>query len=283
MIEPAGDSAAEDGTPHAEFDAWEASHEAPREDEALMVALDGFEGPLDVLLILARTQKVDLAKISVLALAEQYLKFIAQAQTLRLELAADYLVMAAWLAYLKSRLLLPRDGGDEAQPSGEELAARLAFRLQRLEAMRGAAGTLMTRKRLGRDVFARGMPEGVRTIRVRQFTAAIYDLLKAYSEQRKRTIKRVHVVPRRVVWSIKEARDRLEALVGKCDASWVQLDAFLQQYGAAPDIARTALASSFGATLEMAREGLLELSQAEPFAPIYVRKREDGAQWQRVT
>ena len=269
--------------PPAEFDAWEASHEAPREDEALMVALDGFEGPLDVLLILARTQKVDLAKISVLALAEQYLQFIAQAQTLRLELAADYLVMAAWLAYLKSRLLLPRDDGDAAQPSGEELAARLAFRLQRLEAMRSAAASLMTRKRLGRDVFARGMPEGVRTIRVRQFTAAIYDLLKAYSEQRKRSIKRVHVVPRRVVWSIKEARDRLEALVGKCDASWVQLDSFLQQYGAAPDIARTALASSFGATLEMAREGLLELSQAEPFAPIYLRKREDGAQWQRVT
>jgi segregation and condensation protein A len=282
VIGPAGDSAAEQ-TPHAEFDAWEASHEAPSEEEALVVALDGFEGPLDVLLILARTQKVDLAKISVLALAEQYLQFIVQAQKLRLELAADYLVMAAWLAYLKSRLLLPRDGGDEAQPSGEELAARLAFRLQRLEAMRSAAGTLMTRKRLGRDVFARGMPEGVRTIRVRQFTAAIYDLLKAYSEQRKRTIKRVHVVPRRVVWSIKEARDRLEALVGKCDASWVQLDSFLQQFGAAPDIARTALASSFGATLEMAREGLLELSQAEPFAPIYVRKREDGAQWQRVT
>jgi segregation and condensation protein A len=267
----------------ADFAAWEASEERPREEEALVVALDGFEGPLDVLLILARTQKVDLAKISVLALAEQYLLFIAQAQKLRLELAADYLVMAAWLAYLKSRLLLPRESAGDDQPSGEELAARLAFRLQRLEAMRGAAATLMTRKRLGRDVFARGMPEGVRTIRVRQFTAAIYDLLKAYAEQRKRTVKRVHVVPRRVVWSIKEARDRLQALVGKCDASWVQLDMFLEQYGAAPDIARTALASSFGATLEMARDGLLELSQAEPFAPIYVRKREDGAQWQRVT
>jgi segregation and condensation protein A len=248
-----------------------------------VVALDGFEGPLDVLLILARTQKVDLAKISVLALAEQYLLFIAQAQQLRLELAADYLVMAAWLAYLKSRLLLPRESAGDDQPTGEELAARLAFRLQRLEAMRGAAATLMTRKRLGRDVFGRGMPEGVRTIKVRQFTAAIYDLLKAYSEQRKRTIKRVHVVPRRVVWSIKEARERLQALVGKCDASWVQLDLFLEQFGAAPDIARTALASSFGATLEMARDGLVELSQAEPFAPIYVRKREEGAQWQRVT
>ena len=283
MIEPGGNSAGAGAVPHADLESWQASDEVPREGEALVVALDGFEGPLDVLLILARTQKVDLAKISVLALAEQYLSFIAQAQELRLELAADYLVMAAWLAYLKSRLLLPRESAGDDQPSGEELAARLAFRLQRLEAMRGAAATLMTRKRLGRDVFGRGMPEGVRTIRVRQFTAAIYDLLKAYSEQRKRTIKRVHVVPRRVVWSIKEARERLQALVGKCDASWVQLDLFLEQYGAAPDIARTALASSFGATLEMARDGLVELSQAEPFAPIYVRKREEGAQWQRGT
>jgi segregation and condensation protein A len=283
VIEPGGNSAGAGAVPPADLEAWQASDEVPREGEALVVALDGFEGPLDVLLILARTQKVDLAKISVLALAEQYLSFIAQAQELRLELAADYLVMAAWLAYLKSRLLLPRESAGDDQPSGEELAARLAFRLQRLEAMRGAAATLMTRKRLGRDVFGRGMPEGVRTIRVRQFTAAIYDLLKAYSEQRKRTIKHVHVVPRRVVWSIKEARERLQALVGKCDASWVQLDLFLEQYGAAPDIARTALASSFGATLEMARDGLVELSQAEPFAPIYVRKREEGAQWQRVT
>jgi segregation and condensation protein A len=283
VIGPAGPGAAEGPEPQLELECWEAAEEPPRDEEALVVALDGFEGPLDLLLILARTQKVDLAKISVMALAEQYLLFIAEAQKLRLELAADYLVMAAWLAFLKSRLLLPRDSAGDDQPTGEELAARLAFRLQRLEAMRGAAATLMTRKRLGRDVFGRGMPEGVRTIRVRQFTAAIYDLLKAYAEQRKRTVKRVHVVPRRVVWSIKEARDRLQSLVGKCDANWVQLDRFLEQYGAAPEIARTALASSFGATLEMAREGLVELSQAEPFAPIYVRKREDGAQWQRVT
>ena len=263
--------------------SWEAAEDGPGEGEALVVALDGFEGPLDVLLILARTQKVDLAKISVQALAEQYLLFITEAQKLRLELAADYLVMAAWLAYLKSRLLLPRESAGDLEPTGEELAARLAFRLQRLEAMRTAAATLMTRKRLGRDIFGRGMPEGVRTIRVRQFTAAIYDLLKAYADQRKRTIKRVHVVPRRVVWSIKEARDRLEVLLGRCDASWVELDSFLEQYGAAPDIARTALASSFGATLEMAREGLVDLSQAGPYAPIYLRKREAGAQWQRVT
>ena len=167
----------------------------PNADEALIVNLEGFEGPLDLLLALARTQKVDLAKISVLALAEQYLVFVERALKLRLELAADYLVMAAWLAFLKSRLLLPREQGTEDQPSGEELAARLAFRLMRLEAMRNAAGKLMTRKRLGRDVFSRGQPEGVRTIRVRKYTAMIFDLLKAYADQRKRTVKRVHVVP----------------------------------------------------------------------------------------
>ena len=270
----------------ANVDAWEAAEDAIGTQQALVVSLDGFEGPLDVLLALARTQKVDLAKISVLALADQYLVFIAQALKLRLELAADYLVMAAWLAYLKSKLLLPREAGTEDQPTGDELAARLAFRLKRLEAMRNAAAGLMTRKRLGRDIFARGMPEGVRTIRVRQYTAVIYDLLKAYAEQRRRTTKRVHVIPRRTVWSIKEARQRLEALVGQLTSEaagqWLQLDKYLEQYLANPDVARTAVASSFGAALEMAREGLVEISQAEPFAPIYMRKREAGAEWQRV-
>jgi segregation and condensation protein A len=266
-----------------EFERWDDPADLPSADEALVVNLEGFEGPLDLLLALARTQKVDLARISVLALAEQYLAFVERALKLRLSLAADYLVMAAWLAFLKSRLLLPRERGAEDQPSGEELAARLAFRLMRLEAMRDAAGKLVTRNRLGRDVFARGQPEGVRTIRVRKYTAMIFDLLKAYADQRKKTVRRVHVVPRRTVWSIKEARDRLEALLGERPPEWVHLDAFLQQYGALPDIARTARASSFGATLEMAREGLVELSQAEPFAPIFMRKREANAVWQRVT
>ena len=286
----ASSSAAEPPKPEQNFeasaDAWEAAEDAIGTREALVVSLDGFEGPLDVLLVLARTQKVDLAKISVLELANQYLAFVAQALKLRLELAADYLVMAAWLAYLKSKLLLPREAGTEDQPSGEELAGRLAFRLKRLEAMRNAAAGLMTRKRLGRDIFARGMPEGVRTIRVRQYTAVIYDLLKAYAEQRRRTAKRVHVIPRRTVWSIKEARQRLEALVGELTSEavgqWLQLDKYLEQYLANPDVARTAVASSFGAALEMAREGLVEISQAEPFAPIYMRKREVGAEWQRV-
>jgi segregation and condensation protein A len=257
-------------------DAWEAAEEAALAQEGLVVSLEGFQGPLDVLLALARTQKLDLAKISVLALADQYLRFIAHAQRLRLELAADYLVMAAWLAYLKSRLLLPREASSE-EPTGEELAARLAFRLQRLEAMRDAAATLMTRKTLGRDVFARGMPEGVRTIRVRQYTAAIYDLLKAYAEQRRRTARRVHVIARRTVWSIKQARERLEALLGPGAGPWVELEKYLTQYLATPEVARTALASSFGAALEMAREGVVEISQAKPFAPIYMRRRAESA------
>jgi segregation and condensation protein A len=266
----------------ADFEAWEAAEDAVGTPEALIVSLDGFEGPLDVLLALARTQKVDLAKISILALADQYLLFIAEARKLRLELAADYLVMAAWLAFLKSKLLLPKETGADDSPSGDELAARLAFRLKRLEAMRNAAAALMTRKRLGRDVFARGMPEGVRTIRVRQYTGVIFDLLKAYAEQRRRTVKRVHVVPRRTVWSIKDARQRLEAIVGQLSGEWMELEKYLEQYRDNPDVARTAVASSFGAALEMAREGMVEISQAEPFAPIYMRKREAGAEWQRV-
>lgn len=275
-------------SPSPDFEAWQAAEDAVADDKALVVSLDGFEGPLDVLLALARTQKVDLAKISVLALANQYIEFIAEARKLRLELAADYLVMAAWLAFLKSRLLLPREASREDEVTGDELAARLAFRLRRLEAMRNAAAALMTRKRLGRDIFARGMPEGMRTIRIREYTGVIYDLLKAYAEQRRRTVKRVHVVHRRTVWSIKEARERLEVLVGQgaaeaeatCD--WVELGKYLTQYLSNPELARTAIASSFGAALEMTREGLVEISQAEPFAPIYVRKREDGATWRRV-
>jgi segregation and condensation protein A len=261
-------------TSQPDFEAWEAAEDAIGTQDALVVSLDGFEGPLDVLLALARTQKVDLAKISVLALADQYLLFIAHAHKLRLELAADYLVMAAWLAYLKSRLLLPREAAAD-QPTGEELAARLAFRLKRLEAMRNAAAGLMTRKRLGRDIFARGMPEGMRTIRVRQYTAIIYDLLKAYAEQRRRTTKRVHVVPRRTVWSIKDARQRLEALIGEWTGEWMALSKYLEQYLGSPEVAKTAVASSF-ATLEMAREGLVEISQAEPFAHLCAQARGRG-------
>jgi len=256
--------------------------EGPRPGEALVVDVDGFEGPLDLLLALARVQKVDLAKISVLALAEQYLAFIAEAQQLQLELAADYLVMAAWLAYLKSRLLLPRERGPDSEPSGEELAQRLAFRLIRLEAMRQAAARLMTRMRLGRDVFGRGMPEDVRTVREKQYSAQIYDLLKAYADQRSRTVKRVHVVEARAVWSIKQARERLEILVGRSEGSWVRLDIYLERYLTSSRAGKTVLASTFGAALEMAREGLVEIRQEAPFAPIYVKRLDGPSDWKRL-
>ncbi len=258
-----------------------ANRRAPRDEDALRGArrrFDGFEGPLDLLLALARTQKVDIAKISVLALANQYLDFIrACARKIRLELAADYLVMAAWLAFLKSRLIVPKAKIEDHTETGEQLAARLQFRLMRLDAMRNAAAQLMTRKRLGLDIFPRGMPEGVKTIRERQYTAEIYDLLKAYSDQRsRRVVKRAHVVKRRQVWSIKEARTHLYRLVGQSTGGWVQLDFFLEQYLPSPELSKTAMAASFGATLEMARDGLVELQQAEPYAPIYLRRRDDG-------
>ena len=267
-----------------ESTGWEAPgiNDLPAAADAFLVDVDGFEGPLDLLLALARTQKVDLAKISILALVEQYLLFIAEAQKIRLELAADYLVMAAWLAYLKSRLLLPRDKEDPDSTTAEELAQRLAFRLMRLDAMRNAVAQLVTRKRLGRDVFGRGLPEVSKTVRETTYTAQVYDLLKAYAEQRKRTIKVVHVVKARRVWSIKDARQRLERLVGASSGEWAQLDLFLEQYLPKGEEERSAIASSFGATLEMAREGLIELRQDEPFAPIYMRKRGSDAAWERV-
>ncbi len=255
-----------------------------RPEEALQVDVDGFAGPLDLLLALARTQKVDLAKISVLALVDQYLTFINEARTLRLELAADYLVMAAWLAFLKSKLLLPREAKTGDEPSGEELAARLAFRLMRLNAMRDAAAKLMTRRRLGIDIFPRGMPEAIKLIKETRPSATVYDLLKAYTDQRQKTIiKRVHTVKRRTVWSIKDARIRLEAMLGKT-GEWVQLDFFLEQYLPEPELGKTVMASSFGASLEMAREGLVELRQSEPYAPIYMRRLAPGSQgsWERV-
>lgn len=263
---------------------WEASglEDMPAAGEAFVVDIDGFEGPLDLLLALARTQKVDLAKVSILALVEQYLGFISEAQRLRLEIAADYLVMAAWLAYLKSRLLLPKEKDNAETATAEELAQKLSFRLMRLNAMRDRAAVLMTRRRLDRDVFARGLPEHIKVTRDTTYTAAVYDLLKAYSDQRKRTIRVVHVVKARRVWSIKEARLRLEKLVGATEGHWAQLDLFLEQYLPKNEEQRSALASSFGATLEMAREGLIELRQDEPFAPIYMRKREEGAQWEKI-
>jgi segregation and condensation protein A len=265
-------------------DAWVApdGELAPAASEALVVDVAGFEGPLDLLLALARTQKVDIARISVLALVEQYLVYIAEAQRLKLEIAADYLVMAAWLAFLKSRLILPREEVKEGEVPPEELARRLAFRLMRLDAMRKAVAELMTRKRLGRDVFQRGMPEGMKTIRDTEWTAEIYDLFKAYAELRRRTIKVGHVVRARKVWSIKDARLRLERLVGQSVGGWTQLDLFIETFLPQGEESRTAIASSFGASLEMAREGLVELRQDAPFGPLYVRRKDAGATWEAV-
>ena len=240
-------------------------------EPALVVDVDGFEGPLDLLLHLARNQKVDLARISVLALAEQYIAFIERARRLRLELAADYLVMAAWLAFLKSKLLIPKQPGDEGE-SGEELAAVLQFRLKRLEAMRDAGARLVNRNRLGRDVFARGMPETVIVDRRNEYTASLYDLLTAYASQRqRRAITNVRIA-RRGVWSLKEARNILSRLVGEL-RDWAALDQFLLRYLASPDDRTTAMASSFAASLELVREGVLEVRQEQAFAPLYMRAR----------
>jgi segregation and condensation protein A len=256
---------------------WEQDDgHAPDAGETLVVDVEGFEGPLDLLLALARTQKVDLARISVLALAQQYLDFINEARRLRLEVAADYLVMAAWLAFLKSKLLLPAEQDEDGGPSGEELAQLLAFRLKRLDAMRGAAAQLMTRKRLGRDVFARGMPEPLRITRKSTYQADLYDLLKAYAQQRQRTAVRTWQVRQRTVWSLKEAREELERLLGMtCD--WAPLDQLLAEFLVGPELRKTALASGFTATLEMTREGALEIRQTKVFAPLLVRRRSTEA------
>ncbi len=235
----------------------------------LVVDVDGFEGPLDLLLHLARSQKVDLAKISVLALTEQYLVFIERARQLRLELAADYLVMAAWLAYLKSKLLIPEKGSEE-EASGEELAAILQYRLKRLEAMRDAATRLVNRNRLGREFFARGMPEAVIVERKSEFSASLYDLLAAYAGNRQRnTISKVAIAQRRV-WSLKEARELLVRMIG-ATKDWSRLDTYLIEYLTEPETRRSAIASSFAASLEMVREGQLEIRQEKTYAPIYMR------------
>ncbi|HEX2656454.1 MAG TPA: ScpA family protein [Xanthobacteraceae bacterium] len=241
------------------------------DEPALIVDVEGFEGPLDLLLTLARQQKVDVAKISILALADQYLAFIEVARKHRLELAADYLVMAAWLAYLKSRLLIP-EAGDTTGPSAEDMAAALAFRLQRLEAFRSAAEQLVNRPQLDRDVFQRGFPEPVVDIKRPEWSATLYDLLTAYASQRQKTaLARVRFA-QRTVWSLAEARSALERLVGGAE-DWSRLDEYLVAYVVEPSLRATVLASSFAATLEMVREGLVEVHQPQAFAPIYLRKR----------
>jgi segregation and condensation protein A len=257
----------------AEILSFETGRPAEIADDepALVVDVEGYEGPLDLLLALARQQKVDLAKISILALADQYLVFIEAARKIRLELAADYLVMAAWLAYLKSRLLLPEPPTADG-PSAEDMATALANRLRRLEAIREASNRLMTRPQLQREIFPRGQPESIAEIRHPKYTATLYDLLTAYAAQRQsRVLTSVHLA-RRTVWSLSEARASLERLVGIAE-DWSRLDEYLLSYVADPSQKATVFASSFAAALELVREGSMDLNQKEAFAPLYFRKR----------
>ncbi len=253
------------------FEADLAAERAAGEP-ALVVDVEGFEGPLDLLLALARQQKVDLAKISILALADQYLAFIEEARKLRLELAADYLVMAAWLAYLKSRLLLPDAHAPEGQ-SAEDMATALALRLKRLEAIRDVAERLFGRAQLDRDVFQRGQPEPIAHIKRPEWTATLYDLLSAYAQQRQKSALAHVRLAKRNVWSLADAREALERLIGQ-SPDWARLDEFLISFVVEPSFAPTVFASSFASTLELVREGVMEVHQQAAFAPLYVRKRQ---------
>jgi segregation and condensation protein A len=244
-------------------------------EPSLVVDVDGFEGPLDLLLHLARNQKVDLARISIVALADQYLKFVERVRAMRLELAADYLVMAAWLAYLKSKLLIPKQPNEEGQ-SGEEMAAVLQFRLKRLEAMRDASARLVNRNRLGRDVFVRGMPEAVILEKRNEYSASLYDLLTAYAAQRQRQAITNVRIAKRGVWSLQQAREILTRLVGSFE-DWTALDSFLIEYLTSPEERPTAIASSFAASLELVREGKIEVRQHAAFEPLYLRSRQKAA------
>lgn len=256
-----------------DFDVVEtAPPEVVDDSERLTIDIDGWEGPLDLLLTLARTQKVDLRQISILQLVEQYLGFIENARALKLELAADYLVMAAWLAYLKSALLLPKD--PEIDPSPEELALRLQLRLERLNAMRESGARLIARDRIGRDIFVRGAPEGLRVVRTTAWDCNIFELLSAYGQIQARNAPVMHVVKRRAVMTLEEALDRVSAMLGHA-LDWTQLEAFLPA-DAEPALRRSALASSFLAMLELAKQGRVELQQEGSFAPLMV-KRSAGA------
>lgn len=241
--------------------------------ESLIVDVDGFEGPLDLLLMLSRTQKVDLRRISVLQLAEQYLEFVNRAKALRIELAADYLVMAAWLAYLKSRLLLPPDPAEDG-PSAEELAAHLAFQLERLQAMREVAARLMARDQKGRDFFGRGLPEDVMRIRRLRHSATLLDLMQAYARTRTRDEFRPFAMDRQHVYTMEQALDRLRGLIGYA-GDWTDLVSYLPDgWDLHPQRRRSATAAHFAAVLELARRGQIELRQPETFAPIQIRRRD---------
>lgn len=246
--------------------------QARLEAEALIVDVDGFEGPLDLLLTLSRTQKVDLRKISVLQLAEQYLAFVEKAKALRLELAADYLVMAAWLAFLKSRLLLPPDPSEEG-PSGEELAAHLAFQLERLQAMRESAAKLMARDQMGRDFFARGIPEDMTRVRRVTYTATLLDLMQAYARIRTKDEFRPFVMDRESILTMEQALERMRGLIGFA-GDWTDISSYLPDgWEKDPARRRSATAATFAASLELVKSGRAEIRQSETFAPIQLRRK----------
>ncbi|MEZ5675453.1 MAG: ScpA family protein [Thalassovita sp.] len=241
--------------------------------EALIVDVDGFEGPLDLLLTLSRTQKVDLRKVSILQLAQQYLDFVERAKQLRLELAADYLVMAAWLAFLKSRLLLPPDPSEDG-PSGEELAAHLAFQLERLQAMRDVAARLMARDQKGRDFFVRGIPEDVTRIRRVTYSATLLDLMQGYARIRTKDEFRPFVMDRDSVFTMEQALERMRGLIGFA-GSWTDIVSYLPPgWENDPVKRRSATAATFAASLELVKEGKAEIRQSGTFEPIHVRRRE---------
>jgi segregation and condensation protein A len=241
-------------------------------EDALIVDVDGYEGPLDLLLSLSRTQKVDLRRISVLQLAEQYLKFVERATALRIELAADYLVMAAWLAFLKSRLLLPPEPGEDG-PSAEDLAAHLAFQLERLAAMRDVAARLMARDQLGRDFFARGLPEDVTRRSKITYTATLLDLMRAYARTRTKDEFRPYAFDRKNIYTMEDALERMRGLLGYA-GDWSDLSSFMPEgWESSPARRRSATAAHFAAVLEMAKRGQVNLKQSETFAPLMIRRR----------
>lgn len=241
--------------------------------EAFVIDVDGFEGPLDLLLSMARTQKVDLRKISILDLSRQYLSFVEKAKVLRLELAADYLVMAAWLAFLKSRLLLPPDPTEEG-PSGEDLAAHLAFQLERLQAMRDCAAKLMARDQKGRDFFVRGLPEEYERVRKVKYTATLIDLMQGYARIRTKDEFRPFVMDREKVFTMEMALDRMRGMIG-FSGQWTDIMSYLPDgWDDDPVKWRSATAATFAASLELVKEGKAEIQQSDTFAPIQLRRRE---------